>query len=146
MLGWSHRHAGALDAWRERIERELARSASQPDQRALWKVALGYAEEQRHADLAQGPPLGKPVTPWTIHRFRFLKEALEEAESSEVRLTVLVELARWFRSRHRPGQGAEFLAPHAVRLAPEHAARLEELLATLRNEEEARLRAEARLR
>jgi hypothetical protein len=107
LLAWSSRNAKALEPWATRVADGVRQAADGSDLKAMWLVAQAYVDEQ------QVRPGNEPVgteSDASIRRFRALKLALVAANGESTRLAVVHEIARYFRSRHRPGQGTELIA------------------------------------
>jgi hypothetical protein len=107
LLAWSSRNANALEPWAAKVADGVRQAADGSDLKAMWLIAQAYVDEQH---VRPGNEMPGPVTDASIRRFRALKQALGTAQSAPVRLAVIQEMARYFRSRQRPGQGAELIA------------------------------------
>jgi hypothetical protein len=106
LLAWSSRNAKALEPWASRVANGVRQAAEGSDAKATWLIAQAYVDEQM---VRPGNEMPGAVSDASIRRFRALKQALGAAQSAPVRLAVVQELARYFRSRQRPGQGAELI-------------------------------------
>lgn len=143
-----------LAAWATPKERTAGRvdqlagraAAAEPERAARLLLGQAYAEEAHHAPPPAEPDPAIPdlpePTPWTIHRFHALKRALAAAPDEATRLLVARHLAGYFRSRHRPGEGADLLASLAGGFSAGKRADLADLILRLRVEEDRRLYAE----
>jgi hypothetical protein len=97
LLAWVHRASGDLDAWRKSLDEKVAASAD-PDTKARWLLARASAEAlvgTRSANLLRSK--------------QGLDAALAAAQSEPVRLTVVQELADYYRIVRAPSSGLAML-------------------------------------
>ncbi len=131
LLAYAHRDVGESADWRTFLKQQLD-AATDPDSRALWLSALGYAEV-----LAQDPP--DPLA-----RRRRLDEALAVAETEPVRFVVIEELVSVYRQLGRPGEAADLVASLRDQFGAAFGPKLADLEEDLRSAQAARRAGEER--
>jgi len=97
VLAWIAREGKKLDAWRARVDQEIAVAGSNADRKALWLMIKGCTEPLVEETI--NPLRGKP----------WLDSALATAESDAVRLQVVREYVVRYQETRRPGIGVGLL-------------------------------------
>jgi hypothetical protein len=131
LLAWAHRASGDLDVWRKSLNEKVA-AAADPDTKARWLLARASAEAlvgTRSANLLRSK--------------QGLDAALAAAQSEPVRLTVVQELADYYRIVRAPASGLAMLASIKHQFGSEAGRSIAAMEDRLRQQREARQAAES---
>jgi hypothetical protein len=131
-LGWAYKQYGDFEAWRKYVTDQTELAPDGTDSKALWLLAKAYTE-------ALVPPriqlaLGKG----------YMDQALGAAKSEAVRVKALADLAMYYRWIDRPGVAIDLLENSKGQLGDQSLARINEIQADLRQDEDRRQAAYAR--
>jgi len=119
ILAWVHRQSGTLGVWKEMLDAKAGEAPPQDavqagDVKARWLQARAYAETAGDNDIPPHPIRGK----------RWLQQALQTAESSDLRLEVLRLLTAAYIDADQHDEGLAYLATVASQFPDEEVAAL----------------------